>query len=209
MEFWNSLLTEKSWKKMQELKGEHFRFVVIGGWAAYLWTRQHKSKDIDILLPDIKDLDFLRQKYSLNKNDALKKYEIKFEDIDLDIYTPYYSRLTLPIEDISKETSFIEGFEVILPEILLILKQGAENDRRDSVKGQKDRIDIMTLLCYAKIDFGKYHRLLKKYKLESYRLRLKEIIRAFRDFKHLNLNLHEYSKVKKKLLSTLGEEDGR
>jgi len=50
MEFWNNTLTEKSWKILQQLKKENFDFVLIGGWAAYLWTKLHKSKDIDIVI---------------------------------------------------------------------------------------------------------------------------------------------------------------
>ncbi len=201
MEFWNSLLTEKSWRIMQELKKENFRFIVIGGWAAYLWTRQHKSKDIDVILPNIKDLDILKQKYILRKNDNLKKYEVKFEEIDLDIYVPYYSQLTISLENI--ETSKVEGFEVVTPEILLILKQGAEFNRSESVKGQKDRIDIMTLLCYSGVNFKKYNELLEKNKLKSYHQRLKEIITNFKDLKHLNLNVKDYSKKKKELLKMI------
>ncbi len=200
MEFWNSILTEKSWKIMQVLKKEDFRFIIIGGWAAYLWTRQHKSRDIDIILPELKDLVYLKGKYDLRKNDRLKKYEIKFDEIDVDIYVQFYSKLALPVNEIVKETAKIEGFEVVIPEVLLILKQGAELDRKDSVKGQKDRIDIMTLLCSAGIDFGKYKKLLAKHKLENYKPRLKEIIAVFRDLKHINLNVKEYSKIKKELL---------
>src|SRR3989344_1460346 len=203
MEFWNSLLTEKSWRIMQELKKEDFRFIVIGGWAAYLWTKQHKSKDIDILILNFDDLEHVGKKYDLRKNDNLKKYEIKIEEIDIDIYIPYYSKLTLDIGFIANHTTKVEGFEVVLPEILLILKQGAELDRKDSIKGQKDRIDIMTLLCYARIDFNKYRKLLAKYKLEKYRQRLKEIITTFRDVKHLNLNLVEFTKLKKGLLNEI------
>ncbi len=202
MEFWNSLLTEKSWNVMQQLKKEQFRFIVIGGWAVYLWTKQNKSKDIDIILPEIKDLSKLK-KYALKKNERLKKYEIKFEEIDINIYVPYYSNIILPIEHISKEISKIENFEVVNPEILLILKQGAELDRKDSTKGQKDRIDIMTILFYANVDFNKYRELLKRYNLQNYRQRLKIILNSFKDIKHLNLNAQEYSKIKKGLLKTI------
>lgn len=200
MEFWNSLLTEKSWKIMQELKKEKFRFIVIGGWAAYLWTKQHKSKDIDIIIPDFSELETLNKKYPLNKNDNLKKYEIKIEEIDVDIYLPYYSRLALPLKDVLENATKVEGFEVVRPEVLLILKQGAELDRKESIKGQKDRIDIMTLLCYADVDFEKYRSLLEKNRLGHYRQRLKEIITAFREIKHLNLNAKDYAKIKKELL---------
>lgn len=188
---------------MQELKKEKFRFIVIGGWAVYLWTKQHKSKDIDIILPELKDLEKIKQRYVLKKNDHLKKYEVLFEEIDLDIYVPYYSQLTLPIEDISKETTTIESFEVLIPEILLILKQGAEINRKECVKGQKDRIDIMTLLCYTPINLKKYRELLKKYNLLFYRHRLKEIIQSFKDIRFLNLSFKEYIQIKKKIVAEL------
>jgi len=203
MEFWNSLLTEKSWKILQELKKEKFRFIVIGGWALYLWTKQQKSKDIDILLVEIKDLDVLKRKYNLIKNDRLRKYEIKIEDIDIDIYVPYYSQIALPVEDIAQKTSMIEGFEVITSETLLILKQGAEIARRGSVKGLKDRIDIMTLLCYAGVDFVRYRELLEKYNLGDYRERLKKVINVFKDIKYLNLNVKGYAKLKRELLKKI------
>src|SRR3990167_9406883 len=110
VQFWNSQLTEKSWNIMQDIKKEGWRFIVIGGWATYLWTRQHKSKDIDIIIPDFDTLSVLKKKYDLKKNDHLKKYEILFGAIDVDLYVPYYSQLTLPIEIIAKQTSFVEGF---------------------------------------------------------------------------------------------------
>ncbi len=200
MEFWNSLLTEKSWKLLQELKKESFRFIIIGGWAAYLWTKQHKSKDIDVIIPDFAELEQLKQKYELLKNDSLKKYEVKFGEIDLDIYVPFYSRLTLPIGEILAEVKRVESFEVVSPEALLILKQGAENERGESIKGQKDRIDILTLLCFTEIDFKKYYEMLKRNDLLFFRQRLKEIVNAFRDTEHLGMNVKDYAKIKKELL---------
>ena len=200
MEFWNSMLTEKSWVILQELKQEGFRFIVIGGWALYLWTKQQKSKDIDIVLPEIKELGFLKKKYNLVKNDRLKKYEIKIDEVDIDVYVPYYSKLALPLEEVARKTAKIEGFEVAAPEILLMLKQGAELDRGESVKGLKDRIDIMTLLCFTGIDFAYYRELLARHKLENYRQRLKMIISSFKDVKYLNLNVQEYARKKKELL---------
>src|SRR3989344_5181136 len=109
MDYWNNILTEKSWSILLKLKKEKFNFTVIGGWAAYLWTNLHKSKDIDIVINDFKDLDFLKKNYDLRKNDSLKKYEIKFEEIDLDIYVPYYSKLALPIEEIKSRITKIEN----------------------------------------------------------------------------------------------------
>ncbi len=204
-EFWNSLLTEKSWKVLIDISLEHFEFIVIGGWAAYLWTGLHKSKDLDIALTDIKSVNFLKQKYNLKKNDRLKKYEISFDEIDVDIYVPYFSELPIPIEDLKQYSTKIENLNVVNPEILLILKQGAELDRGKSVKGEKDRIDIMTLLFFTDVDFKFYLSLLKKYKLEPYFAKLKEIIADFKDYCYLNLNPREFKLKRDKILKRLKE----
>ena len=195
MDFWNNTLTEKSWNIMLGLKG--FDFVVIGGWAAYLWTKMHKSKDVDIVIKNFEDLDKLRKKYTLVKNDNLKKYEIKIEEIDIDIYVPFFSKLAIPVEDIVNHTTKIQNFEVVKPELLLVLKQGAEFDRGTSVKGEKDRIDIATLLFNVEIDFKEYFNLLKKYKIEHFYERLKRIMLNFKDTKYIEINPREL-KIKKK-----------
>jgi len=200
VEFWNSLLTEKSWNILQDLK-KKFDFVLIGGWANYLWTKTHKSKDIDIII-DLKTLYILKENYRLIKNDRLKKYEIKIDDIDIDIYVPHYSKLSLPVEFIQKNVTVVEGFNVIIPEVLLILKQGAELNRGYSIKGQKDRIDIMTLLFYSDIDFKKYKEILKIYHLD-YLNELKRIIKIFKDLKHLNANVKDFKKKKEEILKKL------
>jgi len=207
MEFWSSLLTEKSWNLLKELSKKDFKFIVIGGWAAYLWTKLHKSKDIDIIVPDFKDLEYLKKNYDLRKNDSLRKYEIKFEEIDVDIYVPYYSKLALPVEEIKENSSIIENMQVASPEALLILKQGAELDRKDSVKGSKDRIDIMALLIFSEMDFDKYNSLLEKHNLKHYFDRLFGIINNFDDIKYLNLNPREFKLKKRELLRKMGKRN--
>lgn len=200
MDFWNDNLTRASWEKLQELTKE-IDFVLIGGWAIYLWTKQHKSKDIDIVV-DYENLQKLKQKYHLEKNERLRKYEIKFEEFDIDIYLPHYSRLSAPVESILKKTKRIEGIVTVEPEVLLILKQGAELQRRNSVKGIKDSIDTLTLLIYAPIDRKNYERQLKEYGLENYSKELKNIVKNFKteDLKYLGLNFQEFNRWKKEFL---------
>ena len=121
-EFWNELVTQASWERLQELSKE-IDFVLIGGWAAYLWTGKHKSKDIDIIV-DYETLAKLQQNYRLEKNERLHKYEIKLEKFDIDIYVPFFSELTLPVNDIMKDhTTKVQNIKTIKPEALLILKQ--------------------------------------------------------------------------------------
>ena len=200
MEFWHETLTNKSWDILLDLKKKPFHFILIGGWAAYLWTRLHKSKDVDIVLQDIKDIDYLKNNYVLKKNDNLKKYEISFDAIDVDIYVPYYSRLAIPPEDLKGLATKVEGIDVIIPEALLILKQGAEEEREHSVKGDKDRIDIMALVFFTHIDFRRYDELLARYSLIHYRKRLKHIIASFNDSQYLDMNLREFTLKRKEIL---------
>ena len=58
MEFWNEIITDKSFKVLQELK-KRFKFVLIGGWAIFILTKSIKSKDIDIIV----DFETLAQKF--------------------------------------------------------------------------------------------------------------------------------------------------
>ncbi len=203
-EFWHQSLTEESWKNLRELSKET-ELTVIGGWAVWLWTKQHKSKDIDIIV-DFRELGNLREKYAVEKNDRLKKYEIKMQGFDIDIYAPFYSRLALPIEDLLKEKVKIEGINTIPCEALLILKQAAEIDRRGTIKGEKDTIDLLTLLIYAPIDFKKYFGLLKKHKKEEFAKELTGEIKRFNPSeseKYLGINHREFSKKKTELLEKI------
>ncbi|MFH1306817.1 MAG: hypothetical protein ABIH83_04165 [Candidatus Micrarchaeota archaeon] len=203
IEFWNELLTKESWEKLVQFSKE-YDFILIGGWAAYLWTHAHKSKDIDIIV-DLNTLNELKSKYDVSKNERMKKYEIKFEKFDIDIYLPFYSSLAIPAEDLQKYATKIEGIKTLKPEALLILKQGAEIERRESIKGKKDSIDILTLLIHSEIDFKEYSKLLKKYKLQNYASELKHVIANFndKDIEYLGIDFVKYKKFRKKMLERL------
>lgn len=205
MPYWNELITQKSWEQLQELKKKGVKFVLIGGWAAWLYAKSHKSKDINIIV-GFKELNKLKQLFGLKKNPRLKKYEFRMEEIDVDVYVEFYSRLAIPAEEAAKETRKIEGFETVKPEVLLVLKQGAEAARGVSEKGLKDRIDIMDLLLKAEIDFKEYSRLLERHGLQSYRKRLIEIVQGFRDGKYLALNPRELKKQKQALLEKIKQQ---
>lgn len=199
MDYWHNILTEKSWKILQEIK-EEFYFVLIGGWAVYLWAKTNKSKDIDIVI-DFKTLSELKKSHDLRKNEKMKKYEIKKDEIDIDIYVKHYSKLAIPIEKI--ETEKIEGFSVAKIEYLLALKQGAELNRRDSLKGEKDRIDILSMVFNCSIDFALYYRILKQNNLLHFLDQLIRIVSEFSDGKYLGLNPRELKLKKKEILKML------
>jgi hypothetical protein len=199
-EFWNSLLTEKSWEKLQVLRRE-YDFILIGGWAVYLLTKQHKSKDIDIVV-GINELEKLK-KLHLSKNDSLKKYEIKSEEVDVDIYVEYFSKLAIPPEELKKYAIEIEGFKLASPEALIILKQLAYNERKHSVKGEKDAIDVLSILFFSAFNFKKYEKILSAYNLKNYFNDLKTLIKLFKDYNSLSLSPREFKLKKEKLLKEM------
>ncbi|RLF34852.1 MAG: hypothetical protein DRN08_03980 [Thermoplasmata archaeon] len=61
--------------------------------------------------------------------------------------------MPIPCHHLTAMTTKREGFKVLKPEPLLILKQQAIQDRKNSIKGQKDRIDILSLLLANIINF--------------------------------------------------------
>lgn len=188
MEFWNDISTRKSLDVLKILN-KKLRFIIIGGWAIYLWTNALKSKDIDMILIDWNELEKIKKNYEPKKNDRLKKYEIIVSDIDVDIYLPHYSKMAIPCDQLVTMSTVKEGFKVLKPEPLLILKQQAQSDRKDSIKGQKDRIDILSLLLSKTIDFNEYRQLLEKHNIMFFEKELKRIIKVAREeFSYLNIS---------------------
>lgn len=118
MAYYTNLVTQKSWKLLQKLKNE-FDFILIGGWAVFLYTKTLKSKDIDLVL-EWESLAKIRQKWEVFKNERLKKYEAHVEEVEIDIYVPFYSNPGVAAEEIKKWTQSLEGFTLPKKEILLI-----------------------------------------------------------------------------------------
>jgi hypothetical protein len=200
-EFWNEEVTRASWEKLSEISTQ-FDFILIGGWATYLWTKTHKSKDIDIVV-DYEILDSLRQKFSFIKNERLRKYEIKTGTFDIDVYVSHYSKLAVPVEALTKHTVKIEGIKTISAEMLVILKQGAEIERKGSIKGRKDSIDILTMLIYSGFDRKKYQMLLREFRLEYFEKELERVVRTFdqTDLAYIGLDHQQFVKWKRNFLT--------
>ena len=184
MNFYRDLVTSKSWHLLQDLARE-YNFVLIGGWAVWLYTKSLKSKDIDLVV-EFASLDKLRQDYPLIKNDHLKKYEIIQTEIHIDIYVPHYSQLGLPAQDIIKSAAQLEGFHVPPPETLLTLKLTAYQNRVGSSKGRKDLLDIISLLLLPQLDWSQVSR------------SIMDLLKFQTSVPELNLNPHQFSRLKKK-----------
>lgn len=197
-DFYQQFLTDKSFSILIDLK-KQFKFTLIGGWAVYFYTKSLKSKDID-MIADFSQLEQFKKDFTIEKNERLKKYQIKIEEIDIDIYLPFYSNLGLPVENIFKKTTVINGFVLLEKEILLLTKLKAYQDRGESVKGQKDLIDIISLALLEDFDFKYLSDLIKKYRLGKYWQVLEKLIKEIKEVPELNLNQHASAKKKKKLL---------
>ncbi|MBU3964690.1 hypothetical protein KJ562_03160 [Patescibacteria group bacterium] len=201
-EFYHDLITEKSFKILQELKGK-FNFILIGGWAIFIYAKNLKSKDIDIII-DYDQLAVLKRKFEIFKNERLKKYEIKNEDIDIDIYLPHFSEIAIPVEDIISNYSHnVEGFSVPMPEALLVLKLYAFSSRQGSNKGKKDLIDIFSLLSIGIIDWKRYKSIIKKYNLQELGQELIKIVSLQRAVPELNLSDYKIAQLRKSILKSL------
>ena len=201
MPYYHNLITEKSWQALLKLKKE-VDFVLIGGWAVWLYAKTLKSKDIDIIA-DYEQLEKIREKYDLFKNNRLKKYEIKLNNISVDIYVSFYSDLGIPAEEIIKHAKSFKGFKIPSKEILLILKQKAYANRKLSIKGKKDSIDIFSLILLPDFNWQLYKKILERYGLIGFAIELKKLIKETIEIKELNLNRHKFSRAKKGLLENL------
>ena len=201
MNFYHNLIVKKSWELLKTLNRK-YKFILIGGWAVFLYTKALKSKDLDLVL-SFDELEKLKEEFEVFKNERLKKYEARVEEIEVDIYTPFYSNLGLPAEDIQNFVIVLEGFKVPQKEILAILKQKALLARKESVKGRKDLADLISLFRLKDFDWEKYHQIIKNYKLKNWLKTTYQIIKQTRVFEELGLNIHQTASLKRKILTHL------
>lgn len=200
MTYYHDLITEKSWKVLQDLKRQ-YRFILIGGWAVYLYAKALKSRDIDFIC-DYEELQKFKLQFDLIKNERLKKYEIHMGEFDVDIYVPFYSELGIPVEDLQTMTKSVAGIQVLSKEALFILKQKAHLDREGSSKGEKDKLDIFALLKSG-LDFEQYVALINKYKLHKFPADLKKLFAETREAPELGLQEHAFARLKQEVLRQL------
>ena len=165
---WRDEIVERSWMVLGELRGLA-DFVLIGGWAVYFWSRRLKSRDIDLYIDQENfyrlQSALLQKDYAVKRNVRLKKFEALIGDVEVDIYTPFMSNLAVPCSDVfaKKLFSLVEGFKVAIPEVLLLLKAQAAQQRWQAEKGLKDRVDIISLLKFVDVKRDLFERMLRKY----------------------------------------------
>lgn len=197
MVFYHDIITEQSWEMLQTLRRE-IDFVLIGGWAVYLYTRTLKSKDIDILV-QFDQLPKLEKNYRLLRNERLKKYEARQGPVEIDIYLPHFSEIGIPVAELIGKTQMQEGFTVLRPDFLLALKLYALSQRGRSTKGKKDFLDIISLFGLPHIAAAEIKRLVDHYRLKDVWKNFQEHLQEHGELPELELNRHQFAKLKKKL----------
>lgn len=195
VELWRDEAVERAWSVLQTLR-EITNFVLIGGWGVYFWTRKLRSRDIDMCLDQASfyslQAEAMKRGLLLKRNPRLRKFEALINGVEVDMYTPFMSRLVVPCEEILREdmNSNIERFRVAIPEVLLLLKAQAVSERWSSEKGMKDRIDIISLLSFADMKPEILKKLLKKYDAERKLLEVlqRTLAESRREYRHLGMS---------------------
>lgn len=198
MEFYHNIITEKSFKLLSDLK-KKYDFILIGGWAVFLYTHSLKSKDIDIIV-EFDELSKIQKDYELFKNERLKKYEIKIQEIDVDIYAPHYSFLGIDIAAIKDNIVSREGFKLPALEMLFLLKLYVSRERAGTSKGRKDEFDILSLAFLPEFNFKKYLDFIKEFKFEKYHQKFIALIQSAESVKELGINNYQMAKMRNKIL---------
>ncbi|MEX1061527.1 MAG: nucleotidyl transferase AbiEii/AbiGii toxin family protein [Patescibacteria group bacterium] len=199
MAYYHEVVTQKSWEELQKLK-ETIDFTLIGGWAAYFYTKALKSKDIDILV-NFDQLPKLQKEYALSKNERLKKYEAIKGEVQIDTYLPHFSQIGIPVENLMENTKTVEGFNTLDINYLVALKIYTLNQRGHSPKGRKDLFDILSLVQKETFSYKISNDILKKYEFKKELENLRNILSESNQIPELNLNTHKFSKLKKEMLT--------
>ena len=123
--------------------------IVLGDMATYLYSVHNKFNmellecDYDRkLLIDIVNLKDLIDYYGgYDENKLLNKYELDIDGLNYDLY----------LEELFEHSQLILDIRVPAIEHLLKLKLIAYEDRKQSIKGEKDKRDIIKLLYFSDI----------------------------------------------------------
>lgn len=199
MPYYHDLVTQRSWEALQSLRRQ-LDFLLIGGWATYLYTKALKSKDIDVII-DFPQLATLAKQYTLSKNERLKKYEAVKGEVQIDVYLPHYSQLGLPVPLLRDHTRSIEGFTLLDPTYLLALKLHTLAARARSPKGEKDFLDCLALLHAGVADLQEAATLLKHHDLSEALVTFRTLLGEHRQVPELALNVHHLARLKRRLLA--------
>jgi len=167
MQFWNEEQTKKS-RELLNMLASSVDFVLIGGWAVYMYIRQQMSLDVDLAIT-YNSLEYFR-KYGINDYKGMKVKCSIVNGVYVDLFIEDFSDKDLPVHvsTILKEYNIIEGIKVVDKELLLLLKLWGYF-RADEQKIRKDMLDVLGLMLYGDIDLKKFKAYIDEYKVPKRR----------------------------------------
>lgn len=128
--------------------------ILIGGWATFVRIGGEISLDIDLItsMESRHKLEAVMDEMSTSSHHQGTKLRATINDVHLDIYVPYESRLgnklKLKVEVLAEypDKYSFEKWTLLNIEAHITTKMAALLDRHFSVKGQKDAREILGLL---------------------------------------------------------------
>lgn len=142
------------WKVARDVaKLSDGEIVFIGGIATYLHVQRRpksglpleKTHDVDASI-SVVAAGALRDLEEVTENPRLHKWQIRVDDVDVDLYPQQIGRLRFSYLDLAAYAQRYRGFQIAAIPHLLLLKVDAIEDRGSSGKGAKDRRDVAKLL---------------------------------------------------------------
>jgi hypothetical protein len=152
-EFYPAEFTERSRNVLHRVHDAVPDAVLIGGWATWVRTGGAMSHDIDLIVtrPQLETIGSLVEEMSESHHLAGRKWRATLNGIHLDLYVPYESRLgqhvQLRTEALIEHRDQVDEWTVLTPTAHLATKLAALLDRPDSLPGDKDRQEILSLLA--------------------------------------------------------------
>ena len=201
MNYYHDLVTQKSWLELTQLV-KQVPFILIGGWAVYLYAKTLKSKDIDIIVT-FDTLSTFKKLYDMQKNDRLRKYEAVRGEVQIDIYLPHFSALGIPVEELIDKTRVVEGFSVVDPNYLFALKLFTLKERGRAPKGRKDFLDLISLIISQSINLKVATKSIQQYHIDDSKNVFAVFLQEHTQIPELNLSTHQYAKLKKETAELL------
>lgn len=203
-QFWNREATERSFRQLERLS-KSVDFVLIGGWAVYLYTGAQMSQDIDIVI-GYESLGYFRQ-FGLKDSEGIRMKTSVVDGTVIDLFIEEYSDRDLPFPASYLLNNYVtvNGFKIATKEQLLLLKLWGYFSP-DEIKHRKDIIDVLSLLFYAGIDMKKVKELAKRYKIDRRKSldALLEYLDRGRGLEEFILESGEdYSRLRKKWVSEI------
>ena len=151
MPYYTPEQVEASRRVLDKLLGIAPGAILIGGWGT--WVRCHgpMSHDIDMII-DRTDLAALAPVLDTapSRNARLgNKQSSEYRGVHVDIYLPYESvigsRMQLRAEALGRYPDTVDRYTVLTTEAQIVSKMAALLDRPYTLKGQKDRHEIIAL----------------------------------------------------------------